>query len=673
MRSFRITSFCLFLALVSTLVVKPIQARPSPASETVLVTSPNGAIEARFAVKEKLEPYPPGRRLYYSVSVRGRGIILDSPLGLDFQNLPPLARDLVIKGTSRRSVNETWSPAVPGKRSKVADHFNEVRMDLEEASAPRRRFAVICRAYDDGVAFRYEISQQPAIDEFRLTSERTHFHFAGNHTVWAADYKTFISHQEEEFPEIKLNQIAPGAFIGLPLLVRAAEDVWVAITEADLNDWAGMYLTGSGAATNDLVTMLSPRLDEPGVLVRAKAPRQSPWRVVMIGERPGDLIESDIVLNLSEPCALQDTAWITPGKSAWDRWWSGSYAPDADFEVGVNTATIKHFTQFAADAGFEYMLVDWWWYGDPLNPNADITQVVPEIDMPEVIRFAKERNVKILLWLRWNHVDRQMEQAFPLYEKWGVAGVKIDFMMRDDQEMVNWYRRIVKKAAEHHLVVDFHGAYKPTGLRRTYPNLLTREGVLGNEYNKWSSRITPEHTVTLPFTRMLAGPMDFTPGGFRHVMPERFRAQDSAPFVMGTRARQLAMMVIYESPLQVLCDSPYNYRGQVGLEFLRLVPTVWDETHVLEGKVADYIVIARRRGDTWYLGAMTDDAARTLEVPLDFLGEGRFTAHVFADAPEAADYPDRVSEQRSAVTSGDQLTLRMTPAGGYAAIVSPAP
>ena len=691
----RYVAVVIVLSIFCLLPIQAIQARPSQSNEALVLASPDGAIEVNFTIKEKLEPYPSGLRLYYAVSYRGRKVVLDSPLGLDFQEMAPLARDLVVQQTSRRTVNERWAPVVPSKRSSVVDNFNELRIDLREAHSPHRSLGLVCRAYDDGIAFRYVLPEQPGVDEFRLTSERTQFHFAGNHTVWAADYKEFVSYHEAEFRESPLNQISPGAVIEPPLLVRVAEDVWVAVAEANLRDWAGMYLTGMGAIPNVLVTTLSPRRDEPGVLVRGKVPHQSPWRLLMIGQRPGDLIESDIVMNLSEPSALEDPSWITPGKSAWDHWWS-NYAPDANFKVGVNTETIKYFTEFASEMGFEYVLVDGQWYAPLVDPtleiptewreeiqasriagmtlyaNADITRAVPELDMPEVIRYAKERNVKVMLWLHWRHVDGQMEEAFPLYEKWGIAGVKIDFMTHNDQEMVNWYPRVLKKAAEHHLVVNFHTAYRPTGLRRTYPNLLTCEDVLGNEHNKFSGRITPEHTVTVPFTRMLTGPMDFTPGGFRHATPERFRAQRSAPFVMGTRMHQLAMMVVYESPLQVLCDSPFNYRGQAGLEFLRAVPTVWDETKVLEGSVGDFIVIARRRGDTWFLGGMSDEESRTLDVSLAFLGAGPYVAHIFADAPDAGDYPDRVKEERRTVTSEDKLAITMAPAGGYAAILSAA-
>ncbi len=635
------------------------------ASEPVTVSSPDGRIQLHLSIKEKLEPYPSGSRLYYSVSVDGKEILLDSPFGLDFKDMPPIARDLAIKGQPRRSVNESWK-TIYGKSSLVVDRYNEVRLYLEETREPGRRIEFVVRAYDDGVAFRYYIPAQPSVGNFSLTSERSEFHFAGNHTVWAARYNTYVSHQENEFDRVPLDRITTANIVGLPLTIEVDKSTYVALTEADLTDWAGMYLTALGNQPNALVTTLSPLPTMPGVLVRSAAPRYSPWRVIMIGRTPGALIESNLILNLSEPCVLADTSWIKPGRSAWDRWWSGSYAPDTNFKVGMNTHTMNYFTQLAADMGWEYVLVDWYWYGDPEKPLADITRSAPDVDIPAIVRYAKERNVKVLVWLRWNHAERQMEEAFPLYEKWGIAGVKIDFMQRDDQEMVNFYEKTVKLAAKYHLLVDFHGAYKPTGIRRTWPNLITREGVLGNEYNKWSSRVTPEHNVTLPFTRMLAGPMDFTPGGFRHATKANFRPQDSAPFVMGTRAHQLAMMVVYESPLQVLCDTPYAYRNQKGREFLKVVPATWDRTHVINGEIGEYVTIARRSGDRWFLGSMTNSTPRDLDIPFDFLEPGQYQLHLFRDAEESAEYPDRLEEETRAVNSGEKLHLKLAPAGGCA-------
>jgi len=346
---------------------------------------------------------------------------------------------------------------------------------------------------------------------------------------------------------------------------------------------------------------------------------------------------------------------------------------------------MKYFIDFAGEMGWEYMLVDWYWYGNPFdptkpfgsagNPAVSILKQMPEIDIPHLVQYGQKKGVKILIWLDWFTAEKEMEQAFPLYEKWGVAGVKVDFMARDDQEMVNFYHRLVKLAANHHLTVDFHGAYKPTGFRRTYPNLLTREGVLGNEYNKWSDRITPGHNVTLPFTRMLCGPMDYTPGGFRNKTVESFRivgGDAPGPFVMTTRTQQLAMMVVYESPLQVLCDSPYNYRvSPAGLDLLKRVPTTWDNTLVLDGLPGEFIVIARQSGEKWFVGGMNNEQSRTVAIPLNFLGTGKYQAKIWADPEEAADYPDRVWIEEKSVTASTQLTAKIAAGGGYVVYLVP--
>jgi alpha-glucosidase len=621
-----------------------------------LVFSPDGKIKAQFTANDSLT---------YSVWCDDKPIIVDSPLTLEFEEEPPLGPGLTVRTHRRYSKDESWKP-VYGQHSEIADNYNELRLALRDSGPPKRLLRLVFRAYNDGVAFRYFLPKRRDAEEFVLTKEDSQFRFAKDHTVWAADYKKFASHQEEEFRKVKLSSIKPESIIGVPLLVQVDDSLYVAITEANLTDWAGMYLCGAKSEGKfvGLTTKLSPRPDGKG-LVKASRPHYSPWRVIMIGRRPGDLIESEIILNLNEPCAIKNTSWIRPGKMAWDHWWSG--------DVKMDTATLKEYIQLAADMGFQYQLVDWKWYGDkPLeNPDLDITTVEPEVDMPELLRFAKERNVKPVLWLHWTHADKQYEEAFRLYEKWGVAGVKIDFMQRDDQEMVNWYHKIVKKAAEHHLLVNFHGAYKPTGFRRTYPNLITREGVLGNEFNKWSKRVTPEHNCTLPFTRMLAGPMDFTPGGFLNRSRAKFRTNVKPTEVMGTRCHQLAMFVVYDSPLCCVCDHPRNYKGQPGLEFLRVVPSVWDDTKVINGEVGKYITMARRSGEKWFVGAMTNWTGRTVQIGLDFLGEGKYKAHIFADAPDSKENAERLSKEERTVTAKDSLTAVMVPGGGFAAYLMP--
>jgi len=643
------------------------------------VSSPDGNIVVTLEVKERLEPYPSGERLYYSVTYKGRVVLLDSPFGLDFKGMPPFAKDLSLQEERRREIDNTWKP-VWGTHSSVRDHANELTLSLMERHSASRELKLLVRVYDDGFAFRYLFPEQGGLGKFKLAAERSEFHFPPEEAIWAADYGSFRSHQEAPFVRQKIAELKPGAKIGCPLLVQLGT-AWLALTEANLADWAGLYFTRSSGA-NAVVTLLSPRTDESDVAVISQAPRASPWRTVLIGETPGELIESNLILNLSEPVALRDTSWIRPGISTWDRWWCGGYAPDfKDGKVGVDTESMKYFIDFAAEMGWQYQLVDWTWYGPPFdpehpfglvgNPTADITRSVPEIDIPELVRYGGRRNVRILLWLDWDNANRQMEKAFPVYEKWGVAGVKVDFMQRDDQEMVNFYHRLVTLAAKHRLVVDFHGAYKPTGLRRTYPNLLTREGVLGNEYNKWSELVTPEHNVTIPFTRMLCGPMDFTPGGFRHKSREAFRpagSDEPGPFVMGTRAHQLAMFVVFESPLQVATDSPYNYRSSPrGLDFLRVVPTTWDNSKVLGGFPGEFILMARKSGEDWFLGGMNGNETRELQVHLDFLDAGEYTARLYLDADEAADYPDRIWERSTGVSPDTTWQVKMAAGGGFVA------
>ncbi len=407
----------------------------------------------------------------------------------------------------------------------------------------------------------------------------------------------------------------------------------------------------------------APRLDGKGLAIwDANSTIKSPWRVLMIAQQPGDLAQSEIIENLSRPCTLADTSWIKPGMMAWDHWWSG--------DVKMTTDENLRYLRFAGEMGWQYQLVDWQWYGAFDNVNADITKINPAIDMPSMLREAEKSHIRLWVWLHSNDVNRylqsgKLEEAFETYHKWGLAGVKIDFMNRDDQEMVEWYETIVKMAAQHRLMVDFHGAFKPTGLRRTYPNLMTREGVLGNEYNKFSNRVTPEHTLILPFTRMLAGPMDFTPGGFHNVTKAAFK-QAIPTQVMGSRAHQLAMFVVYDGPLCCFCEDPEYSRGQPGIEFLRSFPTSWDETRVLSGDIGKQIVSARRKGSNWYIGGMCADDPVNIKLKLGFLGKGKYAADIYRDAADSATDPKHIMIEHKIVTSADVFDMSMAAAGGIA-------
>jgi alpha-glucosidase len=379
----------------------------------------------------------------------------------------------------------------------------------------------------------------------------------------------------------------------------------------------------------------------------------------VIGRQPGRLIESDLVLNLSTPCQLSDTSWVRPGKIAWDHWWTG--------DVQMDTSTIKDYIELAAQMGWPYQLVDWQWYGPFNKPDSDITKVNPAVDMNEVRKFAKEKGVKLWLWLYHTDVDRNdaYKKAFPIYADWGVVGVKIDFMDRDDQEMVNWYEEITKAAGDNHLMVNFHGAFKTSGFNRTFPNQITREGILGNEYNRWSARVTPEHKLTLPFTRFLAGPADFTPGGFVNRQPSQFKADGKCAEVQGTRAAELALFVVYDSPLCCVCDHPRHYYEQAGAGFLKIVPTVWDDTKVLEGEVAKHLVMARRSGQDWFIAGLTDSTARTETLDLSFLRKGKWSLRLWKDAADSNVNAEHLGTEERVVKASEKLTVNLAPAGGF--------
>mgnify|MGYP002345817031 FL=1 len=616
------------------------------------VVSPDGKINVVVQVGEELK---------YAVQFANNKVIEPSSISFTFEQAPPIGGNLAVLSTKQNTVDATWKPVLKRFES-VRNHYNSLLIEMKEEKFPHRLLNLELRVYNDGVAFRTIFPEQFTSHEYAMTDELTRFNFPESFTCWAVNYGSYTTSQEKEFFERKLNEITSDMVIGLPMTVKLNEKCYAAITEADIENYAGMYMkTVSGQNGQNLRTALSPRKGqtEKGTKVLFKTPHKTPWRVIMLGETPGKLVESEIIANLNDPCEIPDPTWIKPGISAWDHWWSG--------EVKMEESVIFEYIDLAAKMGWPYMLIDWQWYGPFNQKDADIKKVAPQLNMPEIMHYAKSKNVRCWLWLYNTDVDRgNFEEACELYEKWGIAGIKIDFMDSDDQEMVNWYHRVVKTAAKYHLMVDFHGAFKPDGWQRTYPNLVTREGVLGNEYNKWSLRITPEHLCTLPFTRMLAGPMDFTPGGFLNRNPDKF--QNGTPAnVLGTRAATLAQFVIFDSPFTVACDHPKNYYGQVGEEFLAKVQSVWDDTKVLNGAVSEYITMARRSGKTWFLGAMTNSFERELEVKLDFLGDGKYTMTSFSDTDKTKENAEIAEKKVTSVKKGDVVKIKMVPGGGFAA------
>ncbi|HLP01998.1 MAG TPA: glycoside hydrolase family 97 catalytic domain-containing protein, partial [Opitutaceae bacterium] len=529
---------------------------------------------------------------------------------------------------TRTEHDSSWENAF-GARRVVPDHYRELKLELAESADASHRLNLIVRAYDNGVALRYEIPAQPGLETYVVTDELTEFVFPSDLKCWAGNPSGCA---ENQYPEKRLSQLdatgsAPHV---LPLLVQLPNG-FAAIAESDLIDWAGMFLSAAapradGTARPGAKAALAWRHDGNGRVVGHER-RVSPWRVVMLARSAAELLTNDLVATLATPSRVADASWINPGVSAWDAWWTG-VNPSQPEQTGVysrgDTRSHKEFIDFAAEMGFRYQVMDWFWYehmtlwdkglnSPPNNPSGDFSRALPHIDVPGLVAYARERDVGLWIWAHSLDIKTfGMERALEHLAKLGVVGIKVDFFNSDSQETVQWITQLLECAARHRLMVDLHGVYKPTGLARTYPNFVTQEGVLGNEYNKLGgNQCDTRHTITLPFTRGLLGPMDFTPGGFLNRTATNFKVTSPAE-VIGTRARQLAETVVYVSPLLVLCDSPANYRGQPGVEFFRGLPTVWDETVVLSAEVAEHVVIARRSGSRWYLAAMNADAPFTV-------------------------------------------------------------
>ena len=624
--------------------------------------------------------------LRYRVTLDGQPALADSRLGLDFAGGFSLGRASKISAAARDEHNGTWENPF-GPCRVVPDRYRELTLTLQENADAPKRLNLIVRAYDNGVALRYEIPTQPGLETYTVTDELTEFVFPADLKCWAGDHSICA---ENQYPEKRLTQLSSklsGPHV-LPLLVEL-NNGYAAIAESDLIDWAGMFLASAGpradgSARPGAKVVLAPRSDGNGLVI-GEARRVSPWRVVMLARAAADLLTNELVATLATPSQVADTSWIKPGISAWDAWWTG-VNPSLPKFTGVDargdTRSHREYIDFAAEMGWPYQLVDWFWYehmtlwdkglnSPPNQPSGNFTRPMPHIDVPGLVTYARERGVGLWIWAHSLDIKTfGTERALKHFASLGVVGIKVDFFNSDSQETTQWIVQLLECAARHRLMVDLHGVSKPAGLARTYPHFLTQEGVLGNEHYKLSDKsCTIPHAITLPFTRGLLGPMDYTPGGFLNRTAADFRVTSPAE-VMGTRARQLAMTVIYPSPLLVLCDSPANYRGQPGVEYFRGLPTVWDETTALSAEVAGHVVIARRAGSRWYLAAMNGDATLTLRVPLKFLGEGSWHMRAFADAPNSSTQPTAITDATRTVTPTDTLELTLAPAGGYAAVIS---
>jgi alpha-glucosidase len=623
------------------------------------VSSPDGKIVVTVS---------PETDLKWSVSYDGKEVISSARAGMVLGDGKIPGSGEKVKKATYGKINQVLESVVAYKRSKTEDNCNTLLI------AFRSGLAIQFRAYNDGVAYRFETSLK---DEIIVRNEIADFQFPSGSNAWYPLEESFMSHNERIFIYSSLDTIGSKHLASLPTLFKA-NGVNILVTEADIEDYPGMWLRGAGSGK---ITAVHPGYPETEKLTgdrnlyvtaardyiaKTKGTRTFPWRAFVITPNDGKLVESDMVFRLGSPNRLTDTEWIKPGQVAWD-WWNANNIYGVDFRSGINNDTYKYYIDFASRNGIEYIILDEGWY-----KSGTVLESVPEINVPELCKYGESKNVGVILWVVWKTFWDKIDEAVLLYEKWGARGVKVDFMQRDDQKIVNFYYEAARKTAEHHLLIDFHGSYKPDGLQRTYPNALTREGVRGMENDKWERNITPEHDVTLPFTRMVAGPMDFTPGAMVNMDKVNFNPQFTRPASQGTRVHQMSMYVIYESPLQMLSDSPSNYmKEQECTDFIVKVPVVWDDIKVLAAKTGDYLLLARRSGSDWFVGGMTDWTARQLELDLSFLPAGEYAMEIFRDGINADKHAQDYKHLKVNVRSGDKMNIEMAPGGGWVARISP--
>ena len=587
--------------------------------------------------------------LSFSVKHINTTVLAESPIAMTLADGTVLGEYPLVTTAQNHNADEVVK-APFYKRSEIRDHYNELILTF------KGNYQVFFRAYNEGVAYRF-VTDFP--QQLIIASETADFNFDQDYTVMVpyvnarkgeGDFidQQFFTSFENTYTTTAVSQMDPERLVFLPTLVDYPDGLKAVITEADLEDFPGLLLRNAdGRRGFSAIHAGYPKTENQGghnnlqyvvkkrenYIAKVNGQRSYPWRCIIISENDKDLADSDMVYLLASPSRVDDISWIRPGKVAWD-WWNAWNIYGVDFEAGVNTETYKYYIDFASKYGIEYVILDEGW---AVNKKADLFQVVPEIDLPELVAYGKERNVGLVLWAGYAAIDNDMERVCKHYSQMGIKGFKVDFMDRDDQKVVDFYYRMAAMAAKYHLFVDFHGAYKPTGLSRTYPNVLNYEGVYGLEQAKWdneSDLVTNE--VTIPFIRMVAGPLDYTQGAMRNANKYNFAAVYTEPISQGTRCRQLAEYVIFESPFGMLCDNPSNYlKEDECTQFIASVPTTWDQTVVLDGKVGEYLVIARRKGNLWYIGAITNWNELDLVLDISMLNGGTQRAHIFRDGANA--------------------------------------
>lgn len=638
------------------------------------VSSPDGRITVRVELPAPGSTVTP----CWSATFRGKPLLSVCRLSLSLADKGDVLAGARLASESTSSSNRQVR-VLFGKADHARDRYRERRFSME--SPKGRRVEVIFRCYDDAIAFRYLLPKQAGAEEATVAEEGTSYTLAGAPTAYVQYLESYRTSHEHHVTTVPYAQVRPGTLLDQPATFAWADGTYLALTEAALRHYAGMALmrpAGGDKAAPELVCRLTPRAD--GSKVVDPLPLETPWRVAMVGDRPGALLESNVLYCLNEPSVIGDPSWIRPGKITFS-WWNGDVYDGKRGLPILSLEMARKYIDFCARTGIPYHgviadeTVTPWYHqtkrGVEPGPDTDVTRPRPDLDLAGIRRYAESKGVRLWTWVHQGALRGRVVEAFAAFEKLGWSGMMVDFFDHDDQENVEFAEEILRAAARHHILIHFHGVWKPTGWQRTFPNLMNHEGALNLEYLKWSDLCTPDHTLNMAFTRLIAGPMDYHLGGFRAVTRAQFQPHNIAPNVLGTRCHMLGLYVCLDNPTPMVADYPTAYEGQPGFDFLTSVPTYWDETRVLEGRVGELLVTARRRGRTWYLGGIVAGAARDVAVPLTFLGKGRFEGNLWRDGPEAAVDPNRLTTETLEGSARGVLSVRCAEDGGFVARLSP--
>ena len=612
-------------------------------------------------------------QLSFDIRKNNKLIVPSILIGMELDNGQKLGKNAKLIKSKTAEVNEVIFPVVHIQSASIPDVYNQLILQFQP------NYEVNFRVYNDGLAYRFVTHFTDSINVVNelyslQLPDSSWFYYQGT-SRWMNSYEhTYHYEPLDSLNEQETNQ--------LPMLIcEKKEGIKLMLTEADLYDYPGLYFSGN--KNNTLMGIFPPAVKTEKIndrnkdgwdrdffpestysyLTRTKGNRTFPWRILAIADSDAQLLTNQIVYKLGEPNKLSDISWIKPGKVAWD-WWNDWNITGVGFKSGLNTKTYKYYIDFAARHGLEYIIIDEGWYDF-----GDLTKIIPEINLKEIVDYGMKKNVGVIIWCVWRTLENQMQQELNLFHQLGIKGIKVDFMDRDDQAVVDFYWHCASEAAKRHLLVDFHGAHKPTGLQRTFPNIVNFEGVPGLEQDKWSNNIaTPDMAVTIPFIRMFAGPLDYTPGAMRNAQLQDFAAIWRNPMSLGTRCQQLAMYVVYEAPLQMLADNPTAYEKEKEcLDFISKVPTTWDMTEVLAAKVGKYIALARKHGNEWFVGAMTDWTTRDITLDFSFLEQGHWNIEIFKDGVNADHNGSDYEKIVSIISTNDHLSIHLAPGGGWAA------